>query len=756
MDLRTERALPPEARQEALFVADDSAGIFVGVRFCDEPLMTPVDFAADDAVDLAYVFVVELGLIPAAKVRLALSGEPQKESSQRFLNDLLALGAQRVAATASVLYRLTPEMALQTGTRGLFVFSFAGHGFFGRSGDLLVTREFVARRPADTGLPLGTLLGDIAVSIAPRRLVFLDACRTHLRSGRSLANDAEAGASLVFTGTLIDILRGHIDVPASGPYLTLGHLAGAADAKIRHWIALHRGSQPGKSLGISSTFDPESMRGLPLAAHSVRLQEHQTFRLRSRQALAKLKSELEAPLSGAILDGIRHQLDNARSLGEVRLLIEAIERLDGGADAREALLAIFEHRRQSLAVPAASPRKFWKVRTVVALLVALSAIAFATSQLPRESKAPDSEQKNLVQDGVAGEKAPAPNPGGDANELSPPETEKAENRPSEDEKQKNVGREPPRVPPVGAEADLTDTGGPARGRLSAVANPQDQGGTYLTFNQTLAQGNPQFLANFDATLAVGFSTELGVDVATLIWAPQGREVDKKPIYSAGAEFTFPSSKGEVAVQIVEVDWPGKKIHWSAQLHPRRLDCKTKGENFDRSPAGFAHSTGSRFGINDGAFQTQLTLPNGFDKRCIDCRVKAKSYRAAVTVWADRKASAWGLYLLDMSEVRGEWYSLDLDPQNRVAMRHHVGGRSPSTLWSGTLDTTGKIHLEMEAKEGRLSAWADGKRLASLPLDFATIPEIPLGTGFVVYSGNDVPTTAFFDDYELTTCSYVGG
>ncbi|NJL29938.1 MAG: hypothetical protein HC897_19600 [Thermoanaerobaculia bacterium] len=71
----------------------DSAGLFVGVSHFEDPRFAPVPFAVDDAVDLAFVFSVELGLIRPERCVLALAGEPCKPQSAERLARLLAAGA---------------------------------------------------------------------------------------------------------------------------------------------------------------------------------------------------------------------------------------------------------------------------------------------------------------------------------------------------------------------------------------------------------------------------------------------------------------------------------------------------------------------------------------------------------------------------------------------------------------------------------------------------------------------------------------
>jgi len=67
------------------FSRQESTGLFVGVRdFPHDPMLT-VPYAVDDAVDLAFLFALDqrVGLVPPRRVVLAISGQPQKDESDR-------------------------------------------------------------------------------------------------------------------------------------------------------------------------------------------------------------------------------------------------------------------------------------------------------------------------------------------------------------------------------------------------------------------------------------------------------------------------------------------------------------------------------------------------------------------------------------------------------------------------------------------------------------------------------------------------
>src|SRR5213079_1767208 len=80
-------ALPPtgfaglaaDAKQTAPLAsapATHNSGLFLGVSQFEDETILPLSFAVDDAVSQAYLFVIELRLIPPTNCTLLISGEP--------------------------------------------------------------------------------------------------------------------------------------------------------------------------------------------------------------------------------------------------------------------------------------------------------------------------------------------------------------------------------------------------------------------------------------------------------------------------------------------------------------------------------------------------------------------------------------------------------------------------------------------------------------------------------------------------------
>jgi formylglycine-generating enzyme required for sulfatase activity len=279
-----------------------SAGLFVGVREFKDPTIPLVAYAADDAVDLAHLFTLELGLLDPKKVVLAISGEPQKPESRQRLAELRERGADRIPATNDQIYQRAYELGRETGEQGLYVVTLASHGLADQGQVVLLPENSWGQRPVHTGIHLLTLMDDVERAIAPRRLLIADCCRARRQSpvrdfqeteeerqeamqlSRRLCEELAARrgmASLsgtthggltyddhkakngVFTGALLAGLRGAAAV-AGKPFITLGDLAAYADQRVSTWIqANHPKDQ--RSLGILLTPAPEEMRHLPLA-----------------------------------------------------------------------------------------------------------------------------------------------------------------------------------------------------------------------------------------------------------------------------------------------------------------------------------------------------------------------------------------------------------------------------------------------------------------------------------------------------------
>jgi len=182
------------------FDREQSAAIFVGVRRFSNAEVPEVRYAADDAVDLAYLFAMDrrVRLVSPRRVALILSGDPQKEVSRDRLNLLKAAGAQvhRNADQAAIRVLLQEQAAL-AGRNGIFIVSVATHGFV-EDGTPYVLGSSSLFSLSDTALPVQTIIDVAARSAARRSLLFIDACREWIPGGtRAGTADPRTAAPLI-------------------------------------------------------------------------------------------------------------------------------------------------------------------------------------------------------------------------------------------------------------------------------------------------------------------------------------------------------------------------------------------------------------------------------------------------------------------------------------------------------------------------------------------------------------------------------
>ena len=180
------------------FAGNESAALFVGVRQFTHRELSPVRYAADDAVDLAYLFVFDhrTRLVPAGRVVIALSGLPEKPESRQRLETLQRAGVTIRRADQTDIVALLRRQAALAGKKGILIVSLATHGF-ARAGDAYILgASSVVRYPATT-VPVARIL-DIAARSAGRSLVLIDACRERLSAPtRSVALDAASEPPLL-------------------------------------------------------------------------------------------------------------------------------------------------------------------------------------------------------------------------------------------------------------------------------------------------------------------------------------------------------------------------------------------------------------------------------------------------------------------------------------------------------------------------------------------------------------------------------
>jgi len=193
--VRLSQAAPPE--MPGSFDSSESAAMFVGIRdFTHDTDLEKIRFAVDDAIDLAYTVSLDLTvpLVAPERIALALSGEPQKETSRRRLAKLTQRGATIHPAGQTDIIFMLEQQAKRVGKNGILIVGIATHGFSDDGLHYLAASNSLLRY-RDSAVATHKLL-DIAVrSGVPRALVFIDACRSRLTAGATRGVDEVDGRS---------------------------------------------------------------------------------------------------------------------------------------------------------------------------------------------------------------------------------------------------------------------------------------------------------------------------------------------------------------------------------------------------------------------------------------------------------------------------------------------------------------------------------------------------------------------------------
>jgi hypothetical protein len=252
---------PSQPALPANFAVEQSAALFVGVREFRNDRSLRLDYAVDDAVDLAWAFAFDprLHLVDASRVTLALSGPPQKPESQRKFDELRHAGAR--FATADDLLRVAREQAALAGKDGLLIMSFATHGFV-EDGVPYILGALSTLRERSSAISAAKLFEVAGESKALRSLVFVDACRDRRTDSRGPRPDSEASrirriglvrgqavlyaagttyerrGNGIFTRAVLDGLN--CKAGKSRGLVTVETLRAFVERDVRKWIQIHR------------------------------------------------------------------------------------------------------------------------------------------------------------------------------------------------------------------------------------------------------------------------------------------------------------------------------------------------------------------------------------------------------------------------------------------------------------------------------------------------------------------------------------
>jgi len=303
-----QEASPVPEVERAGFDPGESSALFAGISRFEE--LAEVPFAVDDAVDLAYLFTLELGLVEPSRVVLALGGErsvyPKNRESRERLEALAEAGVdvQDISGKGVGKFNsLLVRQAGKAGKRGMFLFGLATHGFNHGEIQYLAVADTPSvssstRAAIVSSLKLTEVLGTInRESRSQRKLVLLDACQERLTAERGVEEDertamsdeafrsalAEAQGQVVlqgaptggysyddetlqngvFTAAVIDGLSGAAEADERS-LITSRALADYVQQRVAAWVAQNRSEDAAVSTGIGMQLDG-SAADMPLA-----------------------------------------------------------------------------------------------------------------------------------------------------------------------------------------------------------------------------------------------------------------------------------------------------------------------------------------------------------------------------------------------------------------------------------------------------------------------------------------------------------
>lgn len=357
---------PLNAQQDAKLDPSMAAGIFVGVNEFKDKRLSSLEYAADDAVDMAYLFSEKLKLISPSNVWLAIAGQVKKDSTKATLAELRRDGANQAEPRYTDFLGLLTEVPPITRSQGLLVIQISSHGFDDHQTPYVMLHDSLIANLQRTGIPLTTI--EEAMSTDPgspnaaRRLLLIDACRSKAleppksaRSGLSQPYpapemftksflEAKGQATLsaadknyysyedgsfqqgVFTHFVIEGLTGKVRGDASG-LIRIGDLANWVGQQVNSWSKQTKKEQE-QVIHVSFGQDAQA---IPLAYDATKdLQEVMQRKANAKKLLfAAMQANLDL-ITGKMFDDIKEKLNTleGEKLNKLLAQLEALKNPD--------------------------------------------------------------------------------------------------------------------------------------------------------------------------------------------------------------------------------------------------------------------------------------------------------------------------------------------------------------------------------------------------------------------------------------------
>ncbi|HND56033.1 MAG TPA: hypothetical protein PLV92_26640, partial [Pirellulaceae bacterium] len=142
-----------------------------------------LNFAVHDAIELAHLFVFELGLLPARNCHVLLSGKPSHPRVTAHLQSLAEAGAKVATADRSqVLLQLEQVCGVSQKSTDLLVCAVSSHGFTAGGSAYFLPADGVRTKLSQTGVSLNEFETEMERSKAGHRLLLVDACQERVQT----------------------------------------------------------------------------------------------------------------------------------------------------------------------------------------------------------------------------------------------------------------------------------------------------------------------------------------------------------------------------------------------------------------------------------------------------------------------------------------------------------------------------------------------------------------------------------------------
>lgn len=338
-------------------VSKGNAAIFIGVNeFQDESLRT-LNFAVNDAIAQAHLFVLELKLIAPANATLLLTGNPGNAKASAELEALKKSGVRVSPAQRSALLReLVKLNSIAQNPSDLVVVSISSHGFEENGIPYAMPADGLRDFLADSAISLKSVEHQLARSKAGKRLLLVDACREKVSSDgkggdqpmstrfREALAAAEGQAVLascdvgqlsfeentfghgVFTHFLLEGIRGNALSNSKG-FITLGSVSDYIAQSVNEWV---RRNKAGANAAQKPWFKgPNDAREIPLAVSMSAKEEALALENRKEKALnylSEARKKDRRSISGQMEDAVDDALQNLDG-AKLEDLLEQLEAL---------------------------------------------------------------------------------------------------------------------------------------------------------------------------------------------------------------------------------------------------------------------------------------------------------------------------------------------------------------------------------------------------------------------------------------------